>query len=387
MKKSISVLAVCSVLCAFTACGQKTESDAKMYNPPEYQQKMAVSDIDIQYTTVPEQEAIKFTTTTRTAYQVELPQETTAPYAPVQYNTEYQPEENTAPYIETQYTTEYKPATTETVTSAPKNNESISISADIYSSIENYLECINNNDIYGIIKASYPERYADTIMNMSDIDYVLLEDIIGDMYKEKNMHLSGANSYETMSEDYIEHFSCLLSGIEPYRDYWEETGKSSMDYHDFIRIYKKKYASQDKHYFNITKAVKINCNISSDSEGIKERNMVLYYVDGEGWKVDTVFMPCIQSIDELKDNEFINSLNTLIIDSVDFVEKEIVDKIDDYKNYFKDFDYKDYYDYYYDKYHDYFDDYDYEDYYDDFDYYGNMIEDEVNGFLSDIGVY
>lgn len=364
MKKFISVLVVCSMLCALTACGQKLADDTKMQNPPEYQQKIAVSDIDIQYSTEPQPEATT-ETTVRTGYTVELPQETTKPYVEIQYSTESQPK-ITESYVEIQYSTEYQPETTETYTE-PKQPENVRFSADIYSAIENYLECINNNDIYGIIKASYPDRYADTIKNMTDNSYIELEDIIGDTYKEKNMHLSGANSYETMSSDYISRFSRLLGAFEPWRDYVEKTGTDKIDYNEFVRVFKKAYNDEYHEYFKITKAVKINCNISSDSKGIHEHDMILYYVDGEGWKVDIVFMPCIQNIDEIKNNEFINSLYTLTEDIADFVEENIVDKIIDYGKYYDDYDY--------------YDDFDY------FDDFGDMLEDEVNGFLSDINIY
>lgn len=348
MKKFISVLVICSMLSAFTACGE-LESSEIMQNPPEYQQKISVSDIDIQYSAEPQPEAT--TTSARTAYTAELPAETTIPYTPVQ-NTEYQPE-FTEPYVDTQYTTEYQPETTQI-----KPPENVRLSADIYSAVENYLECINNNDIYGIIKASYPDRYADAIKKMSDNSDIELDDIIGNMYKEKNMHLSGANSYEEMSSDYILQFSRILGAFEPMSSYIEKNGADNIDDADFLTVIKSICDITDGAYFEITKAVKINCNISSDNNEIQKRDMVLYYVDGEGWKIDIVFMPCIQNIDKTENNEFIDSLYTLINDITDFVEVNIVDKIADYDD-------DDYYD-------------------DDYDDFSSAFEDGVNDFFSDI---
>lgn len=350
MKKFISMLVICSMLCSFTACGEPASSET-MQSPPEYQQKISVSDIDIQYSTESQPETTT-ETSVRTGYTAELPPETTEPYVDIQYSTEYQPE-ITASYVDTQYSTEYQPETT-----ATKNPENVRFSADIYSAIENYLECINNNDIYGIIKASYPDKYADAIKKMSDNTDIALEDIIGDMYKEKNMHLSGANSYEEMSSDYILQFSRILGAFEPMRAYIEKNGADNIEDVDFLTVLKSICGITDGSYFEITRAVKINCNISSDTKDIQKRDIVLYYVDGEGWKIDIVFMPCIQDIEKIENNQFINSLYNLINDITDLIDLNIVDKIIDY-----------------------------DEYYDDFDDFGDIFEDGLNDFFSDISRY
>lgn len=357
MKKFISVITASAVLCALTACGKKESGGKEIQTPPEYQQKISVSDIAVEYSTEPQKEAITVTTTTRTAYTAELTPETTAPYVPVQYIPETTTTTTTA-YTEMQYTEEFS-ATTVTTASAPPENAVIS--ADIYSAVENYLECINNKDIYGIIKASYPDKYADAIKSMADSTDIALEDFIGDAYKEKNMHLSGANSYETMSADYVSKFSSLLGSFEPLRVYIEKNGIGDTD---FLSILESICSIPDGAYFEITKAVKINCNISSDGKGTKARDMVIYYIDGEGWKIDIVFMPCIESIDGLKNNEFINSLNDFICDIGGFVEENITGRIHGYD------------DYYSDSY-----------YYDDFNSLADAFEDGVSGFFEDIMNY
>lgn len=359
MKKFISALAACSVLCAFTACGQKDSGDSEIINPPEYQQKISVSDIAVEYSTEPQQEAITVTTTTRTAYMVDLPPVTTAPYVPVQYIAEYTPETT---YTASAQTTSAATTTT-TFTTTAAQPENVIISSDIYSAVENYLECINNKDIYGIIKASYPDKYAAAIKNMTERTDIPLDDIIGDMYKEKNMHLSGANSYEALPEEYISRFSSLLGGFEPLSTYIEKNGAESIEDADLFTLLESLCGTSEA-YFDITRAVKINCNISSGKD-IKARDMCLYYIDGEGWKIDVVFMPCIQNIDKIKDNEFIDSLNTFIDDIGDFVEDNIVDRIHGYDDYYSD-------SYYYNN------------YYDDFDDFGDIFETGLNDLFDSI---
>ncbi len=154
--------------------------------------------------------------------------------------------------------------------------------------VEKYLECINNADFDGMLKFTYPDKYIDVVKTMTD--KVSNDDIMSNLGLVKNLSLVSINSQEPIPVGYTSQFSQMLGMFEPLRIYVENTGIENIDTEKFYQIMQEAENTPQKAYFEVNNAFIVNCTISgvdnSGAEVTDDREYILYYIDGEGWKLD-----------------------------------------------------------------------------------------------------
>lgn len=272
MKKFTAILVMTTMLCALVSCGNDTADDVE--NESSVTSSAEVSEDSTEETTE------------------EITEEIT--------------EESTEEI--TQEITE--PETTELLKTSVEGTEEY---AEV---IENFFEFARNNDIDNMIKLSYPERYYDTIET-------LIEKGIYDDYNithwagSIDFGLISIDSVETIPEEYIPHFNFnYYETLQLVYEYIEKNGTENLNSEEFYENISNAEIISQESYFNIEKAVSVNCTISRefndgseydpDFEKTIDYEFDFYYIDGEGWKMDFYIMPYVYNaeneivLDELR---------------------------------------------------------------------------------------
>ena len=181
--------------------------------------------------------------------------------------------------------------------------------------IEKFLEC-QNNDSDDIIDLLFPDKYCDTIKVLYKTDHFSLYGILG-LTAPIDLGLISIDSVEPIAEEYMPHFNLYYSSYQPLYEYIEENGTENPDIDKLSEIMSTPITEQPDIYFNIEKAVTVNCTISRefnngeddpDFEKIIEQEYALYYIDGEGWKVDAI---TIGALYEAERNTVLDELKSL----------------------------------------------------------------------------
>lgn len=163
--------------------------------------------------------------------------------------------------------------------------------------IEKFLEC-QNNDSEDIIDLLFPDKYCDTIKVLYQADLFSLYGILG-LTAPIDLGLVSIDSVEPVTEEYMPYFNSYYGCYQPLYEYIEENGTENPDIDKLSEIMSTPVTETPDTYFNIEKAVTVNCTISrdfnngeddSDFEKIIEQEYALYYIDGEGWKLDFIVM-------------------------------------------------------------------------------------------------
>lgn len=162
--------------------------------------------------------------------------------------------------------------------------------------IESFFECAGNRDVDGIIDLCYPDKYCDTIRVLNEMD---LYDGLYDWINSIDYGLVSIDSVEPVSEEYIPYFNVYYGLFQPVYEYIEENGTENPDIDKLSEIMSAPVPESPDIYFNIEKAVTVYCTISREFndgtedpeyEKIVDTEYTLYYIDGEGWKVDCITM-------------------------------------------------------------------------------------------------
>lgn len=163
--------------------------------------------------------------------------------------------------------------------------------------IEKFLECQNNNSDT-VIDLCFPDKYCDTIRVLYNADLFSLYGIIG-FINSVDVGLISIDSVEPVSEEYMPYFNLYYGCYQPLYEYIEENGNENPDIDKLSELMSTPITELPDIYFNIEKAVTVYCTISREFndgtedpeyEKIVDTEYTLYYIDGEGWKVDCITM-------------------------------------------------------------------------------------------------
>lgn len=253
MKKFTAILVMTAMLCTFVSCGKDTADDVE--NESSVTSSAEVSEDSTEETTE------------------EITEEIT--------------EESTEEI--TQEITE--PETTEVLKTSVEGTEEY---AEV---IEKYLEC-QNKDSDTIIDLCFPDKYCDTIRVLYNADLFSLYGVIG-FINSIDCGLVSIDSVEPVSEEYIPYFNAYYGSFQPVYEYIEKNGTENPDIDKLSEIMSTPITEPIEIYFNIEKAVIVDTTISREFndgtedpeyEKIVDQEYALYYIDGEGWKIDVLTM-------------------------------------------------------------------------------------------------
>lgn len=256
MKKFIALLTFTAVLCSFASCGNDVADEVS-----EESSVLSVSE--------------------------EITEEVT---------TEEVTEETTEEIVEseTDETTEEEISETE---NTGETSEKLSADGSYEEAIEKLLECMNNKDVEGMIKLTIPDRYYNVFELMAEMNGVSLDEYTNEMYDTSNesIRLVEIISEEHLDDYYNEAINEMYGGFQAISDYIEEKGSENIDYDEFAEAMSDiGDISEIKPYFEIGDGYIVNCKFESENEnGEKdtyEQELIMYYIDGEGWKTDLSMM-------------------------------------------------------------------------------------------------
>lgn len=200
---------------------------------------------------------------------------------------------------ETEETTEEDTDGEEISETENENSTSETVSADgtYEEAIEMLLECMNNHDVEGMLKLSFPDKYIDTLNFVMELSGYSMEVIMNDMTEEcgETVRLSEIISEETIDNYDIKMFYEYYGAFQLISDYTEENDKENIDLEKFDEwadtVDIEEYPEP---YFNINDGRVVNCILEyEDEDGDKyteEQAFTMFYIDGEGWKNDMSMM-------------------------------------------------------------------------------------------------
>ncbi|MCM1314728.1 MAG: hypothetical protein NC205_05465 [Prevotella sp.] len=170
--------------------------------------------------------------------------------------------------------------------------------------IESFLKC-KNKDSDNVIDLCFPDKYFDTVKILYKTNLFSLYGIMG-ATRSIDFELISIDSVEPVSEEYIPYFNAYYGGFQPVYEYIEKNGTENPDIDKLSELMSTPINEPIGICFNIEKAVTVNCTISryfhdgteSDydfyehdfKEIMEDEEYTLYYIDGEGWKVDCMTM-------------------------------------------------------------------------------------------------
>lgn len=166
--------------------------------------------------------------------------------------------------------------------------------------INSYKKCMEINNVGNMMKLSYPDRYFEIFSFMAEISGMTVEEVMGTIqsYADNTIRMNEIISDETV--DNPEDIMDIL--IENYGDYQiisdyidEQGGMEKVDTEKFNEFMDSaEYDSENiKLYFKPENIHRIKCEMESFTKGEEseaenyEQEFIVYYIDGEGWKIDT----------------------------------------------------------------------------------------------------
>lgn len=163
--------------------------------------------------------------------------------------------------------------------------------------IEKLLKCKTIRDSDTAIDLCFPNKYCDTIRVLHEAHLFSLYGIMGSV--SIDFKLVSIDSVEPVSEEYMPYFNLYYGCYQPLYEYIEENGTENPDIDKLSELMATPITELPDIYFNIEKAVTVNTTIyrefndgteDSEYDKIIEKEYTLYYIDGEGWKVDYITM-------------------------------------------------------------------------------------------------
>lgn len=187
---------------------------------------------------------------------------------------------------------------TEIITNVP---EKVADRNDGYDEVINsYQKCMENSAVGNMMKLSYPDKYFEIFSFMAEMSGMTVEEVMGTIqsYSDNTIHL-----VEVLSDEKVENPDDIMDIlIENYGNYQAISdyidGQGGMDKVDAEKFNEfmdsAEYDSENVTlYFEPEDVHRIKCKMESFFEGEEdnvesyEQEFLVYYIDGEGWKIDT----------------------------------------------------------------------------------------------------
>lgn len=305
MKKFIELLAFTAVLCSFVSCGNDVAE--------EVTQESSLSSVT--------EEVTEEETDTEEVTDEEIT------------------EEETTEEIITEETD------TEEVTEEETTVETTEETAEYQEVLDKFFECSVNEDIDGILKVSYPDKYCDTLKLLYEKE--ILEPPCFRFLEEpadpfKNFRIFSIDSAEPLAQDYISLFDDNYGQFQTIGEYIEQNGAENTD--ELKNIVSEAQYQPDT-YFHVENAVKLTCTLSrepadncqwEDYESFIDWDFVLYYIDGEGWKIDFWLIPQIYENEKeavCQETEYIYNSAETVLSEIGTESENFIVSSDSTKNY------------------------------------------------------
>ncbi len=304
MKKIITMLAVTAVLCSFTSCGQDTAEEVS-----EESSEKSVSEVSKEETT----EEI----------------------------TESETEEIT----ESETESETKNETEDETESTNEQSENLSVNGSYEDALNMFIDCANNKDIEGLMKVSFPDKYIDALKLIIELSGTSLDELtMNNEESDETLRLVEIVSAEPLPLEELDYISEVYGTFELINQYIEENGKDNIDEEKFESfLYEAEMENPPELYFEVPDVQIVKCIIESTSSAgeteTSEIECAIYYIDGEGWKVDMSLMGYVKKSKQLSINTSAKTImvasNTSLseLDEYDIVFPDCIISSDHSKNY------------------------------------------------------
>lgn len=162
-------------------------------------------------------------------------------------------------------------------------------SSDYKDIIENYFDTVDNGDIEKALKLMYPDDLAKMLEKFGDFD-------TNEEFQElmnKDIEVLEIKKENDFPDESITEFSDYLGKMKYPLDLMAEYGLKSMDDiqgmdEEKLKEMQDKYSEMEENFkspYNIDDAYLVNVKYKVNDDE-KNSEMLIYYVDGEGWKVD-----------------------------------------------------------------------------------------------------
>ncbi len=206
-----------------------------------------------------------------------------------------------------------------------ESDEKLSAEGSYEEAIEMLLDYMNNNNAKGMISLIFPDKYYSVIELMAELEGVSLDIIAEDMYdtSKESLHLAEIISEEPITDEYLAIINEMYGGFQAVSDYIEQNGSENMDYDKFAEVMTGiDDVSDIKPYFEISDGYIVNCMFESENgNGEKdtyEQELIMYYIDGEGWKTDLSMMGYVKKSKQTSINS--NAKTIYIASASSFVD-------------------------------------------------------------------
>lgn len=296
MKKIIAMLAFTAVLCSFASCGHDSAD--------EVTEESSVSSVS----------------------EVEEESEEEVPSESEEVSTEESEEETSSDNV---------------------SHEGVEPDGDVSfeDAINMLLDSIGKGDVETGLKLTFPDKYIDVIKLLAEAEGEPLETLMSDMYGEsENVTASLVQivSAEPITDEYIDMMSEMYGTFELLRQYIEENGSDNFD----IEKAEEYFDDMDElpaPYFDIDTGYIVNFILEYTEDGetdTEEVEMIMYYIDGEGWKSDLSMLGYVKKSKQASINStaatVMKASNTVLVDldeqGVELPDKCIISS-DHSKNY------------------------------------------------------
>lgn len=188
---------------------------------------------------------------------------------------------------------------TEIITQVP---EAVSDRKDGYDEVINaYRDAMDNNNLGNMMQLSYPDKYFDIFSFMTELSGLTVGELMGTMqsYNANTICIKDIISDEIMTdtkplEDMLTEIYGDYQAISDYID--EQGGTDKVDNEKFNDFMDNAEFDKDNItlYFKPADVHILKCSMESTTETNDkpiideyEQEFVVYYIDGEGWKMDT----------------------------------------------------------------------------------------------------
>ncbi len=259
MKKIIALFAVTTVLCSFASCGQDPADEVS-----EESSATSVEEVSEEETT--------------------------------EETTEEITESGTEEEVTESETSEKESETEDKAESTDEPSENLSADGSYEDAINMFIDCMNNKDIEGLMKLSFPDKYIDAMKFFVEISGGSLDELtMSAEESDESLHLVEIVSAEPMSSEDMDMLKEMYGSFELINQYIEQNGKDNIDEEKLEEfISESDSENPPEPYFEVSDGQIVNCMIEYEYENgeteTAESELMMYYIDGEGWKTDMSLM-------------------------------------------------------------------------------------------------
>lgn len=240
------------------------------------------------------------------------------------------PESNGSTQITTTPVSDENDIRTQTEKVSLKNTEEVSqtdnseiIKSDNFEdAVRLYYEYINNGEYSKVLRAMYPEKVIDSMLESGQItEEMIVEELGGD---DKKYNVNSITRETSISgeekEMLLSSYDQMIVMLEIKSEYGDDLSSLSEDQQKEIQ---EKFNNTDfenmEHHYTITEGYDVTVNYTSDGKD-REDSIYVFYVEGEGWKLQQSMRMFASNVRKAQANVYAKQIFTSC--TVDMVELE-----------------------------------------------------------------